>query len=322
MITVGVTVINEYELSRKCIESVQKHTTGEFELVVCDNGSTDPTTKAYLDSLRRSDEIKLTTYPENKGCAPSWNTLIRMANSKSSHIAIVHNDSEVIPGWRELLSAPMQEPGVVFVGTERCGNHVSNRYVPGVINKDRVFLAGPIYFIDLNVLFTYNMMMDEQFVPIYFDDMDWMLRFKLAGFKLAVVNERFPHVEFTTSAKPRGPEVVGQIVDRNQARLHRKFEGTFVSHLPGWTYIDAPDEEVTWVHTGGKNFALVDRHTDSVVNIASCVAPYRVPSSCCQDCTNMGCWKKKLPKEELDFVASRGLPLLLDYPVNRTVKGL
>jgi len=319
MITVCIAVVNEPVLTKKCIDSVQKYTTGEFEISICDNGSTDKTTIDYLNALEKNHEINLVRFPTNTGVAPAWNAEMRNAHPKSDYIAILHNDGEVIQDWREMLTAPMNEE-VVFVGTERCGSHVSNRYVPGVIGNERSILAGHVYMIHYPTLVKYDLFMDEQFVPIYFDDGDWQARFTLAGFKLFVVDVRFPHVEFTTTRNPRNPDVVATIVRTNESRIHRKFEGTFVSHLPGWSCLFAPNSRYTWVHLGGKEFGRVDRVIDTVVESAECVAPYRVPNELCAACTKGGCWKKTLPKEELEFVAKHGLPLLQDYPVNKTVK--
>ena len=36
MLSVVIIVVDEYELSRQCIESVQAYTTGDFEIVVVD----------------------------------------------------------------------------------------------------------------------------------------------------------------------------------------------------------------------------------------------------------------------------------------------
>lgn len=321
MISICVTIIDEPVLSKKCIESIQKHTSGDFEIVVCDNGSRDPGTISWLDALHARGEIKLSRNETNMGCGPAWNRSFRiaMANTRTEYVVTLHNDAEVIPGWVETLTAPLSDPiagaKIGLVATERIGSCPEKRFIPGIIDRERQVAAGPIMVHKksaLDVVGTF----DEQFVPIYYDDQDLMTRFRLAGFYTYIVLEKFPHVEFTTTCRKRTPAEVGQIVGVNGERFSRKFENTFLSMLHGWSYLDAPRERYTWVHVSGKRFVKVDRDNNSIVGEANCVAPYRVPSTECTQCSNRSCWKKSLAASELAFVADHGLPLVLDYDVD------
>ena len=313
MISICITVINEPELTRKCIESVQTYTRHPFEIVVCDNGSTNQETIDYLNSLDKNNEIRLIRNHTNVGCGPAWNQELLWVDPQTDYVTILHNDAEVIRDWVDIMTAPFG-PKVGLVASERIGNHPDNRFVAGVITNERQVAAGPIYVIKKSVLDEVGLL-DEQFRPIYFDDADWMLRFKLWGYDLFVtLDGKFPHVEFTTTAKPRDPVSVGQIVDRNRERMRRKWEGTYLSLLPGWDGISAPPEPETWIYNGGRQFLRVRRSDHQVTASETCIAPYRVSADECSQCSNSRCWKKFLPQEELNEVREIGLPLYPDYP--------
>jgi GT2 family glycosyltransferase len=115
---------NHLPFTKKCIESVLKHSKSDAlydELIVVDNGSTDGT-QEYLPSL---SGIKYHLYDENKGCAVAKNQGMRLANPQND-ILILDNDNIIAtPKWLEKLSAHPEDivhPYVFVSHKENCSD--------------------------------------------------------------------------------------------------------------------------------------------------------------------------------------------------------
>ncbi len=109
MVSIVIPVFNRVELTRLCIEAIKACTSeGSYELIVIDNGSTDGTPE-YLTETG----AQVVRLPENRGIAFAWNAGIRKAKGK--HIAFLHNDVLVSPGWLEALLKPFEDRSVACV---------------------------------------------------------------------------------------------------------------------------------------------------------------------------------------------------------------
>ncbi|HHV75686.1 MAG TPA: glycosyltransferase family 2 protein, partial [Thermoanaerobacterium sp.] len=84
---------NQLEYTRKCIESIRKHTKLPYELIVIDNASNDETVE-YLESQH---DIKLIKNNENRGFPASCNQGISIA--KGEYIVLLNNDTIVTENW-------------------------------------------------------------------------------------------------------------------------------------------------------------------------------------------------------------------------------
>ena len=98
-VSIIIPVFNKAEYTRKCLESIWRHTPSEqYEIVIVDNASTDGTGK-YLKGL--GDKVKILTNRENLGFAKACNQGAAIASSE--YLLFLNNDTEPRAKWLEPL---------------------------------------------------------------------------------------------------------------------------------------------------------------------------------------------------------------------------
>lgn len=197
---------NQLFYTRMCIESVRRYTDVPYELILVDNGSTDGTGE-YFDSIPGAVVIK---NPENRGFAAGCNQGIRAA--RGDYILLLNNDTVVSYNWlSNLINCLESNPEIGIVGP------VSN-YVSGVqlistkyqsleemhqfareFNRpdpsrwfDTERLVGFCMLIRRSVIDRIGLL-DEDFGIGNFEDDDYCLRARKAGFRLVCAGDTFVH---------------------------------------------------------------------------------------------------------------------------------
>lgn len=100
----GVSIVvlthNQLEYTRQCVEALEE-TTRNYQLVVVDNGSTDDT-PAYLRGLMDSrSNVEVLLNERNVGFAAGCNQGV--AASRFETICLLNNDTVPTPGWLEAM---------------------------------------------------------------------------------------------------------------------------------------------------------------------------------------------------------------------------
>ena len=207
---------NQLEYTKKCINSIFKHTREPFELIVVDNGSTDGTVE-YLESEVRSREsgvgIKIIKNKENLGFAAGNNQ--GMAEAKGNYVLLMNNDIVVTPGWLgRLIACAEQNPKIGIVGP--MSNYVAKPQLVEDLTYNTETLDGLNDFA-LKFSNTYSgktlpymrvigfcMLikravidkiggLDTRYGIGNFEDDDFNLRAKLAGYEPCIVKDCFVH---------------------------------------------------------------------------------------------------------------------------------
>ncbi|MBM3694366.1 MAG: glycosyltransferase [Actinobacteria bacterium] len=101
-VDVVVPVYNGHDATRRCLESVVAHTTGEgVRLVVADDASPDPRIPGLLAGFAARDpRVTVLRRPRNLGFVRNSNEAMRQA---PGDVVLLNSDTEVPPGWLERL---------------------------------------------------------------------------------------------------------------------------------------------------------------------------------------------------------------------------
>lgn len=106
---------NQLSYTQLCVESVQRFTREPHELVLVDNGSTDGTTDYFRELAARHANVKVVLNTENLGFARGCNQGILA--SSGENILLLNNDTLVYEGWLgRLLACLDADPALGIVG--------------------------------------------------------------------------------------------------------------------------------------------------------------------------------------------------------------
>lgn len=209
---------NQLEYTKKCINSIFKHTKETFELIVVDNGSTDGTVE-YLESeaggrgQAAGARIRIIKNKENLGFAAGNNQ--GMAAAKGDYILLMNNDIVVTPGWLErLITCAERKPQIGIVGPvsnyvsgpqlirdvtyntsdldglDDFATEFSNRYTGNT--KRFIRVVGFCMLIKRAVIDKIGGL-DARYGLGNFEDDDFSLRAALAGFESWIAQDCFVH---------------------------------------------------------------------------------------------------------------------------------
>lgn len=202
-----IVTCNKFDYNKLCIESIRQFTApGSYELLVIDNNSTDRT----AEWLRRQADIRCVFNSENAGFPTACNQGIAIANGDA--VLLLNNDTIVTPGWlsnlrRCLFSAA--DIGAAGAITNSCSNFQSipceyadreemlrfavriNCSDPGRW-ENRSRLVGYCLLIKRQVVDEIGLF-DETFSPGNYEDDDYSLRMRRAGYRLVLCRDCFIH---------------------------------------------------------------------------------------------------------------------------------
>ncbi|MCK5417713.1 MAG: glycosyltransferase, partial [Desulfobacterales bacterium] len=214
--SIVILTFNQIDYTKKCIESVFKHTKEHFELIVVDNGSSDGTVE-YLQSELRDRRpgirIKILQNKNNLGFAAGNNQ--GMAKARGDYILLLNNDVVVTRGWLQRLLACAEqdsETGIVgprtnyvagpqrvtefsydldsLRGLDQFAEEFANKNKGQ--NKDQWRIVGFCMLIKRKVIEKVGGL-DTRYGLGNFEDDDFCIRAKLAGFKAQIAQDCFVH---------------------------------------------------------------------------------------------------------------------------------
>jgi GT2 family glycosyltransferase/thioredoxin-like negative regulator of GroEL len=231
---------NELDYTRRCLDSVRRHTRPPFELIVVDNGSTDGT-PAFLEDLRHwwgqppePVHVEVIRNDTNRGFPAGVNQ--GLARARGRFLVLLNNDTVVTYGWLDGLIAQAERggPAVGLVGpvtncsappqqipvpyTDRAGledfaDRRRRQFAGRLLEVER--LTGFCLLVRRQVLERIGGL-DERYGLGFFDDDDLCLRARQAGFRLVVAPDVFVHHYGERTLIGLGVDLLGQ--------LHQNFQ--------------------------------------------------------------------------------------------------
>lgn len=211
-ISIIVLCYNQINYTRECVESILNQTAyPNYELILVDNNSTDDTADYLKYLVEADDRIKIVLNQDNRGFAGGNNDGIRIANGE--FIVLLNNDTVVSRGWLTNMVKRFlnnEELGIVGPVTNSIGNEAQIQVDYTEISKMPEFAY--IYtsqhmnqtYHDINVLAMFCVMirksmmdkiglLDENYGIGMFEDDDYCMAAKKAGYKIQLLEDTFIH---------------------------------------------------------------------------------------------------------------------------------
>lgn len=199
--------------TKQLIESIRQYTErGSYEIIVVDNGSQD----GSVEWLQQQNDVRLIANKENAGFPKGCNQGMEIA--RGQEILLLNNDTVVTTNWlTNLRQALYAEPGIGAVGpvTNSCSNlqkieiPYPNENNPAAMRAMQSFAAAYnksdprkwhkwMMLVGFCMLFkreVYEQIggMDEAYSPGNFEDDDYSMRIRRAGYEILLCRDTFIH---------------------------------------------------------------------------------------------------------------------------------
>lgn len=202
---------NTLDLLQMCIESIRGFTAPDtYEIIVIDNASKD----GSVEWLRKQNDIRCIYNNENLGFPKGCNQ--GMAIAEGTEILLLNSDVIVTPRWLEQLKRALcsdEKVGAVGCVTSKCSNlqQIEVPYDKKNVNVDELIEfaekfnhSNPEKWLPHFKLVGFCMMfrtslykeiggLDEVFSPGNYEDDDYSIRIRLAGYKILLCADTFIH---------------------------------------------------------------------------------------------------------------------------------
>jgi len=255
MTSIVILNYNTPEFTINCIESIKENTAaGSYEIIVVDNASMDDSVE-LLQNIPKEYKVNLIVSKRNLGFSGGCNLGMRAA--KGEEICLLNSDTIVTPNWLELLKDALygdKKTGIVGPVTNRAVRQQIS--TPKLNNKREIYdfarnyadKTKPVYRTHFNLVFfcalikreVYSRIggLDESFFPGNFEDDDYSIRARMAGFKLVVADNVFIFHYGSESFKKVEDSDFGKnyknAMDSGRARLIKKY-GLSGYYQADWT---------------------------------------------------------------------------------------
>lgn len=265
--SIVILTYNKLEYTRQCIESIRTFTSQDsYELIIVDNHSTDGT----VEWLKAQSDIKFILNDTNVGFPKGCNQGIEI--SKGDNILLLNNDVIVTENWlNNLVSALYSDPSIGAVGPVTNSAAYYSTVDVGYqslgemhqfakkINKsnplkweERLKLIGFCMLIKKSAVGEIGFL-DEQFSPGNFEDDDYSVRLRRAGYKLLLCRDTFIHHYGSISWRDNLNEYT-HIMSTNEKKFLNKWginSQSFVIHKELIGLLDYPEnKELNILHIG------------------------------------------------------------------------
>jgi GT2 family glycosyltransferase/lipopolysaccharide biosynthesis regulator YciM len=247
LVSIIILTYNNLFYTRETIKSIKKYTDIHYEIIIIDNNSTDGT----VEYLLNIPGINLILNNSNRGFAAGCNQGISAAKGK--YILLLNNDVIVSDKWLErLINYFSYDDNIMIVGPVTnyiSGPQLDKIFLQSGITSERIIEEGDlliqqyaeslyvnnkgkgIYFprvtgfcmlIDKNLIDAIGGF-DETFKIGNFEDDDFCLRAKLAGFKAVIATDVFIYHFGSKSFSLLGEERYQEIILENKQKFIQKF---------------------------------------------------------------------------------------------------
>jgi len=225
LVSIVITTWNSFDLTKQCIESVQKNTKKPFEIILVDNGSKDKSIEKLEKQFSDLNNLKVIKNKVNKGFPFALNQGYR--ESKGYYVVHLNNDAFVTENWlEELIKAIDSNEKLVVVGVRETSpadfkNKKLIKEFKSRPNKKK--LTCPVGWITKKKFIEEIGFTDaEHFSPIYGEEADWNFRARKKGYKIIECSNCIV-VHFSSVDSKKGMKAKNHYILLNTHRLRSFF---------------------------------------------------------------------------------------------------
>lgn len=264
---------NGFRLIRQCIDSIVAKTTyANYEIIVVDNGSDDPETLAYFESIARDKRIRIQRDERPFNYSALNNAAVEQA--RGEFVGLINNDIEVIaPEWLSEMVSLASQPGVGAVGAKLLYPNDTLQHggvvlgVGGVAGHSHKHIPQPYYgyFGRTSLISAYSAVtaaclvirktiyeevagLDEKNLTVAFNDVDFCLRVREAGYRnVWTPYAELYHHESATRGDENNPEKQARFL--SEIRYMQKRWGDCLTNDPAYSpnlTLDHEDFGLAW----------------------------------------------------------------------------
>jgi GT2 family glycosyltransferase/Tfp pilus assembly protein PilF len=211
LVSIIILAHNQLELTKRCIASIEQFTPQKFELLLVDNASTDGTSEWMKDYVTKRSNAHLILNATNLGFAAGNNQALALA--KGDYVLLLNNDTVVTPDWLENMLAVFSRHASTGIVGPRSNRVAGLQLVenPGYRTPEEL----PVFAIEWakrhagqsrassrvigfcllakKAVFDVLGGLDEQYGSGNFEDDDYCIRARLAGFEVRIADDSFVH---------------------------------------------------------------------------------------------------------------------------------
>jgi GT2 family glycosyltransferase len=237
---------NNLTYTKLCLESIRRYTReGSYELIIVDNGSTDGT----IEWLQEQPDLHVIYNEENLGFPKGCNQ--GMAAATGDYMLLLNNDTIVTVNWLDqLLNCLRSDERIGAVGpVTNAAAYYTAIPVPYRTQEELDLFAGefnkpdPAKWEERIKLIGYCLLMkrevfekvgwlDERFSPGNYEDEDYCLRIRLAGYKLMLCKDTFIQ-HFGSASFSDNPSSFSSVLQENENKFAEKwkFNPVYSTHI-------------------------------------------------------------------------------------------
>lgn len=234
--SIVILTYNKLQYTQECINSIRRYTKpNTYEIIVIDNNSTDGTSKW----LAEQTDLKVVYNASNVGFPAGCNQGIEI--SSGEYILLLNNDTVVTTNWLDNLLCAINsghDVGAVSCVTNNCSylqsipveyktmeelQSFGEQYNISDPDKweQRLKLVGFCMLIKKSVIDKIGLL-DECFTPGNYEDDDYSLRIRLAGYKLLLCKDTFIHHYGSTSFRDNRSAYL-ELMKKNEKKFESKW---------------------------------------------------------------------------------------------------
>jgi len=248
--SIVIVTYNNAEYTRLCLSSIYKKTIyPNFEVIIVDNASNEETIKCLQSFEVEHENIQILYNARNEGFARANNQGIALAHGDT--IVLLNNDTIVTKVWLSRLINPLRYPEIGLVGSLTNGvsneAHVEMPFTSLAaldefaieIAKESANVLTPIKMLAMYCMagrrdvFQQIGALDEQFGIGMFEDDDYSLRVRQAGYRITVAEDVFIHHFGRAGFKILGDERYLALFEENRRKFEAKWSIKWEQHVNG-----------------------------------------------------------------------------------------